>query len=114
MEHLYILYGMMWDDEHETQNSEWLDLLHLFIAVKELYLSAISTLHIAPFLQELVGERVTEVLTALQPLFIEEPLVIASETVKEDIEQLLQFAAARRLAGCPIVVSLCDFNKYKL
>lgn len=87
---------------------------YIRLSLKELYLSAIGTLRIAPFLLELVGERVTEVLTALQTLFIEEPLVLASETVKKDIEQLLQFAAARRLAGCPIVVSLYDFNKYKL
>jgi hypothetical protein len=52
--------------------------------------------------RELVEERVTEVLPALQTFFLE-PL--PSGHVQESIGQ---FVAARRLAGRPIVVSRWD------
>jgi hypothetical protein len=55
--------------------------------------------HIAAALKELVGERVTEVLPALQTLVLEEPL--PSGPVRETIER---FVAARQLAGRPIVI----------
>ena len=87
-----------WQDDIE--NSQWLELLHPFTAVKDLYISQEFTPRIAPALQELVGERVTEVLPALQTLFLEEPL--PSGPVQETIGQ---FVAARQLAGHPIAVS---------
>jgi hypothetical protein len=100
VEQLLILYecDIMWDDEHETENSQWLELLHPFIAVKDLYLSEIAMRHIAPFLQELVGESVTE-----------EP-VLRSGTFKVAIEQ---FVAARELAGHPIVVSHWERRQFE-
>ena len=101
VEHLYIQVGFpppyVVDD---IERSHWLELLHPYTAVKELYLSQKLAPSIAPVLQELVGERVTEVLPALQALFLEEPL--PSGPVQEAIGQ---FVTARQLAGYPITVS---------
>jgi hypothetical protein len=68
--------------------------------VKELYISYVIMLFIAPVLQELVGERVIEVLPALQTLFLEERFI--SVPVQEVIEQ---YVATRQLAGHPIAIS---------
>jgi hypothetical protein len=84
----------------ETENAQWLELLHPFTAMKNLYLSKEFTPRIAPALQELVGERVVEILPALQRLFLEE--VNPAGPVQEAIEK---FVAARQLSGHPIVVS---------
>jgi hypothetical protein len=101
VEHLYILgriSQMYWLDDIESNH--WVELLHPYTAVKELYLSQQLVPRIAPVLQELVGERVTEVLPALRALFLEEPL--PSGPVQEAIGQ---FVDARQLAGNPITVS---------
>ena len=71
--------------------------------MKNLYLSWELTPSIAPALQELVGERVLEVLPALQSLFLEE--LHPSGPVHEAIGK---FVAARQLAGHPIIVSNWD------
>jgi hypothetical protein len=67
VEHLYILEDrfprLRWQDDIES--SQWLELLRPFITVKSLYLSREFMLRIAPTLQELVRERMTEVLPAL-------------------------------------------------
>jgi hypothetical protein len=101
VEHLFIVRASQrsrWKDDIE--NSQWLELLHPFTAVKGLHIPQEFTPRVAPALQELVGERVTEVLPALQTLFLEEPL--SSGPVQEAIGK---FVAARQLADCPIVVS---------
>ena len=87
-----------WQDDIES--SQWLELFYPFTAVKDLYLFREFVPRIAPVLQELVGERVTEVLPALQNLFLEEPL--PSGHVQEIIGQ---FVDARQLAGHPIAIS---------
>jgi hypothetical protein len=84
------------DDMEDTQ---WLDLLHPFTSVKDLALSAGSVPFVAPALQELSGERVREVLPALENLFLKGPQ--PSGPVKEAIGK---FIAARQLAGCPVTV----------
>ena len=97
VERLYIQIGFLqlyWKDNIE--NSQWLELFHPFTAVK---LSQELVSRIAPVLQELVGERVTEALPALQALFLEEPLPSGSV---QDANG--QFVAARQLAGHPIAV----------
>ncbi len=102
MEHLYIYDGYYllphWQDDIE--DGQWLEVLHPFTSVKKLYLSRELTPFIAPALQEFVGERVTEVLPALQTLFLEEdhPLGPVQEAIGK-------FVAARQLAGHPIIVS---------
>ena len=100
VEHLYLLENGFRDWQDDIENSQWLEVLHLFTAVKGLYISSEFTPRIAPALQELVEERVTEVLPTLQSLFLEEPL--PSRLVRTAIED---FVAARQFAGHPIAVS---------
>ena len=73
VEHLNILediyQGLQWQDD--IKSSQWLELLHPCTSVKNLYISKELVLRIAPALQELVGERVTEVLPVLRTLFLE-------------------------------------------
>jgi len=90
-----------WQDDIE--DSQWLEVLHPFTALRDLHISREFLPHIAPAFQELSGERVTEVLPALQSLFLEE--LHPSGTVHEAIEK---FVAARKLAGYPIAVSHWD------
>ncbi len=71
MEHLYIWDSFLpprWQDDIE--DGQWLEVLHPFTNVKFLYISRELTPFIAHALQELVGERVIEVLPALQILFL--------------------------------------------
>jgi hypothetical protein len=102
VEHLYILEDThsrpRWQDDIET--GHWLEFLHLFTAVKNLYLSKEFAPRIAPSLQELVGQRATETLPALQSLFVEDPH--PSGPVQEDIGK---FVAARQVSDHPIALS---------
>jgi hypothetical protein len=98
LENLYIREGELVQPE-EAEDGQWLELLHPFTAVKNLYLSKAMTLRIAPVLQELVGERVVEILPALQGLFLEK---VTAGPVQEAAEQ---FTAARQLFRRPIAVS---------
>ena len=104
LEHLYIHESLTsehnrlcWQDDIES--IQWLELLRLFTTVNALYLSRDITSRIAPALQELVGERVTEVLPALQSLFLEE--LRPSGLVREAIDK---FVAARRHSNRPTIV----------
>jgi hypothetical protein len=90
-----------WQDNIE--NTLWLGLLHLFTAVKNLYLSKKFAPHIVAALQELVGDRTTEVLPMLQNIFLEE--LELSGPVQEGVEQ---FVAARQVIGYQITVSRWD------
>jgi hypothetical protein len=107
VERLYIYdyeneYGRLrWQDDIE--DSQWLEVLQPFTALKDLYVSTEFLPRFAPVFQELAGERVTEVLPALQSLFLEE--LHPSGPVWEAIEK---FVAARQLAGRPIAVSHWD------
>jgi hypothetical protein len=95
-----------WQDEME--DTQWLELLRPFTSVKDLDLSEGSVPFIARALQELSGERVTEVLVLpeLQNLFFTGPRL--SGPVKETIRK---FIAARQLAGCPVTVRHRDNEK---
>ena len=88
-----------WKDNIE--NTLWLELLHPFFAVKNLYLSERFALLIAPALQELVGGRTTEVLPTLQNIILER--LRPSEPVQEGI---VKFIAARQLSSHPITISV--------
>ena len=83
-----------WQDDME--DTQWLELLRPFTSVKDLRLSKGSVPFIAPALQELSEERVTEVLPELQNLFTGRT---RSVPVKKAIRK---FIAARQLAGCPV------------
>ena len=102
MEILYIHenpHPLVWKDDIEA--AEWLDLLHPFIAVKNLYLSKQFASRIAPALQELTGERTTEVFPALQNLFLQG--FYPRKPVQEGIAQ---FISARKLANQPVDISV--------
>ena len=102
MENLYIEDGYQRPDgEDDIEAAEWLDLLHPFTAVKNLYLSEKFAPHIAPVLRELIGERTTEVLPALQNIFLEE--FQPSEPV---LEGIARFISARQLINQPVVISV--------
>jgi hypothetical protein len=86
--------------QDNVENTLWLELLHPFTAVKNLYLSEEVAQHIVPALQELVGGRATEVLSTLQNIFLEglEP----SGPIREGIGQ---FVSGRQFTGHPVAVS---------
>ena len=75
VEHLYI-YG---PEELRTQfwrngikDMQWLGIFHPFISVKNLYLYKAIAQCIAPALQDLVREKVTNALPALESILLEE------------------------------------------
>ena len=81
----------------DVQNDRWLTLFQPFTAVRDLYFSKEHLPFIAPALQELVGERTTEVLPSLQNLFLDE--LLPAGPIHEAI---MQFVAARQLSGHPL------------
>ena len=105
LEDLYIFedrdYPPRWQDD--VENTLWLELLHLFAAVKNLRFCENIVPRIAPALQELVGARTTEVLPTLENIFLEG--FQQSGPLQEGIER---FVAARRLISHPVVVSRSD------
>ena len=103
LEGLYIyerLHGGQPDWRDNIENTLWLDLLHRFTTVKNLYLSKEFAPRIVAALQELVGDRTTEVLPTLQNIFLEE--VEPGGCVREDIERIV---SARQLSGHTLAVS---------
>jgi hypothetical protein len=102
VEYLYIehrYWKRVWEID-AVESSLWLELLLPFTAVKNLYLSKEFAQGIAAALQELVGDRITEVFPSLQNIFVEglEP----SGPVQKNIGQ---FVAARRHSDHPITIS---------
>jgi len=105
VEHLYI-YGPrdlppQWQDA--LWNIQWLEVLRPFPALKNLYISREFARSIATDLQELVRGRETDVLPALESLFLEE--LQPSGPIQEDVGK---FVAARQLSGHPVTVSLWE------
>jgi hypothetical protein len=83
--------------------TSWLDLLRIFTAVENLYLSMGVALCIAPALQELVGERVTEVLPALQTIVIARRKTSEAKIIRGVMGN---FVAAREAYGHPVTVNV--------
>ena len=139
VEHLYVLvFGSDWQPEDDIENDQWLELLHPFTAVKNVYIPLELTPSISLALQDLVGERTAEVLPALQTLFLEDntlfpspPTLIYYTLSPQDLvgkrtaevlptlqalfpslpgvqDAIGQFAAARQLSGHPFTVSPWD------
>jgi len=102
VERLYIWY---WPDDQpdNIENSKLLDLLRPFTDVKGLYISRNLVPCIAATLQGLSGERVTEVLPALQGLFVE-----GIHPSGSDQRAFEPFITARQLSGLTIVISGWD------
>jgi hypothetical protein len=90
-----------WVDDME--NVQWLELLRLFPSLKDLVLSGTSFRLVAPALDELDGESVTEVLPALQTIVIQGP-----QSSEPDIKAIGKFIAARQLLGSPVTVQYRD------
>jgi hypothetical protein len=113
VEHLFILENpiaqppLPWQDG--VENSQWLDLFHPFTAVKHLYMSSEFMPRIVPFLQDLVEERVAEVLPALQNIFLEETLLFGPVH-----EAIGQFIGARQLAGHPVAISRWERKQFDI
>ncbi|KAI9513369.1 hypothetical protein F5148DRAFT_15 [Russula earlei] len=98
--HLDIADGVSqshWKDD--TAATQWLELLDPFTAVKDLRLSRQVAPHVCRALKELAEERVTDILPALQNVFLSgmQPL----NSVPKYIEG---FVAARQLSGHPVAV----------
>ena len=88
------------DWKNNVVNTQWLEFLRPFVAVRSLYVSREFTPGIVSALQTLVGGRVKEVLPALERISLGFPR--RSGPVLGDIRK---FAAARRLSGHPIAIS---------
>jgi hypothetical protein len=95
VERLYILEDGCWDWQGNIEDIGWPELFSLFTAVKELYISSEFMPCIASTLV-----IVTEVLPALQTLFLEEPLLSGP-----DQEVIGQFLSLQQLCSHPIAVS---------
>ena len=85
------------------ENALWLELLHPFIAAKNVYLDVEFASRIVPALGELVGGRATEALPHLQNIFLEK-----LESLGPVQEGILQFVAARQVTSHPIAISRWD------
>ena len=90
------------DWQGEIEPIQWREIFHLFTSVKDMILGLENSVRlIAPALQVLAGERETDVLPALQNIFLPTRDWQPSEPVKEAIEQ---FIATRQLGGHPVTV----------
>jgi hypothetical protein len=101
LEHLYISLttSQQQDLQVDIEHDQWPEFFHPFSAVKNLYLSEEIAPSVARALQELSVESVTEVLPALQNIFLEglQPLGPVEEAIGT-------FTAARQLHGNPVAV----------
>ena len=89
------------DQMDNIENTQWLELLRPFAAVKKFGLLSRAARSIVPALQELAGDRRTEVLPALQSIILE-PADLEPGPVREGI---LQFVVARQPTDHPIAIS---------
>jgi hypothetical protein len=109
-EDLYIDEHLYWQNPDWQDNIEittlWLELLHRFSTVKNLYLCKDFAPHIVAALQELVGSRTTEVLPTLQNIFLDE--LEPAGHVQEGIGRIV---AARQLFGHTVTVSYGDRDR---
>ncbi len=97
---------LSWDDD--IKNTEWLEVLFPFTAVKNLYLSKEFGPRIARALQELTEGQMAPVLPALQNIFLEgfQP----PESVEEGIGR---FISSRQLTNHPITISSWDSKPFR-
>jgi hypothetical protein len=85
--------------QDDMENTQWLELLHPFTNVKDLHLSGEVPTCIAPALQELAGEQVTEVLPMLENIFL-----VGLEASEPVLEAFERFVAARQLSAHPVAI----------
>ncbi|KAI9443685.1 hypothetical protein F5148DRAFT_789137 [Russula earlei] len=85
--------------KRDIETTQWLELLAPFTAMKDLRLTPQVASHVGQALEELTGERVTEVLPALQNIFLK------AFGVSGSVPRYLEgFVAARNLSRHPVVV----------
>ena len=89
----------------DIESTDWLELLCLFTGVKNLHLSEKCARFIICALEEVVKDRMTEILPALQEMFVERSIA------GHNWMKMEQFLAAWELSGNPVVVS--PTGKYK-
>jgi hypothetical protein len=90
------------------ESTEWLELLRPFTCVKDLVLSKKFVPFVALALQDLDGERVTQMLPMLQYLFFEgsQP----SGAAKKAMEK---FIAARQFSGYPVTMNALEVGGFR-
>jgi hypothetical protein len=86
-----------WQDDIES--AQWIELLQPFASVKNMSISEGVAPRVAPPLMALTGERVTEVLPALQNILVEE-----LQSMGHIQEALDHFSALRRISGFPVAI----------
>ena len=102
LQDLYMISDDPWpqDWKDSIDYAQWLELLHSFSAVKNLYLSRELAPCVAPALQDLVGGRTSEAFPTLENISLED--LQESGPVREDIGK---FVAARQVTSHPVTVS---------
>jgi hypothetical protein len=89
--------------QKDIEYVEWLEVFRPFTTVKNLHVCKEFAPCLAFVLQELVGERVTDVLPALESIFLEDNQ--PSRDAQDFLEDIEEFIAARKLLGLPVTVS---------
>ena len=87
------------------ENVQWLELLYLFPSLKDLVMSGELYRLVAPALDELDGERVTEVLPLLQNIIIQGP-----QPSEVDNKAIGKFIATRQHSDSPVTLQHHDGN----
>jgi hypothetical protein len=96
----YTIKGLNQVSIDDMESSQWLEPLHPFVAVRDLVLPVEfqAASHVATALRELTGDTVTEVLPALQRVFVNHVYV---EHIQE---AFAPFITVRQLSGRPVYV----------
>ena len=89
--------------EWDIENTEYLDLLLPFTAVKNLYVPHIFSPRLGLALKDVTGGRTTEILPALQNVLLEK--LEPSDRIRGGIAQ---FVSARQLTNHPVAISVWD------
>jgi len=85
---------------YDMDDTQWLELLDPFTALKNLYLTDDIARRVCNVLRELSGEMATEVLPALRNIFVDRP-----RSFKRIQKAIKPFIAARRLSGRPVAIN---------
>jgi len=85
---------------YDVEDTQWLEFLDPFTAVKNLYLTDDIARRVCGAFQGLSGKGVTEVLPALRNLF-----VAGSQSFEYIQEAIRPFIAARQLSGHPVAIN---------
>jgi hypothetical protein len=89
--------SLNWKDDMDS--SQWLELFHPFIGIRNLYVSKQFVPFVTAALQELTGERTMEVLPVMKNLFLE-----GFEGSGPVVEAIKPFVSARQLSDFLILV----------